>query len=513
MNRSGGGYPSRWLSRLAMVGICAVACTDRPSLAPFPEALIVVDTNLPVPLVVGRLRVDLYAEDGTWFDSADVARATPADWPASFSVYTDDESREKRVWVRLRAYPEGRQTDYRGERFRDWDAPFDEPLGNGQPRLVQAGIDVTPSTEPLHLLTVDRLVLVRLRPGQRGRVRVLLDGACAGTMSRMGPAGLPTTDGAATCASSYKSRVPVTESPSEPDMSLPTGTVVGTWMADSCAPGDAPDGGARICVDGGATLFGTTSITDYAPGAVQSVDSAPARVFALSRFVLDKEEVSVARYRDALVRGYRGLSPTVNNGPLLPYDPATSDNLSCTWSTQPMEREAYALNCMSWKAARAFCAFEGGDLPSEIQWEHAATVAGRLVKTRYPWGDQEPACDQAVFGRASLFYPRIPCDAQGDGVQPLSASAKDVSAIGVLEQGGNLHEWMLDDGISLTSPCWRDAPLLDPVCSSVDQASHILRGASWLSEGLRSTYRGAPKNQLPKSSTGFRCAYKVRQGP
>ena len=38
----------------------------------------------------GRLRVDLYAEDGTWLESRSLSRRTPSDFPASFSVFSAD---------------------------------------------------------------------------------------------------------------------------------------------------------------------------------------------------------------------------------------------------------------------------------------------------------------------------------------------------------------------------------------------------------------------------------------
>ena len=88
-------------------------------LEPWGEVVLVVDTDLPVPKVAGRLRVDLYSADGAWYESRDVALAHPTDWPASFSVFSDDESRAKDVLVRLRVYPEGKVRDYLGERFRE----------------------------------------------------------------------------------------------------------------------------------------------------------------------------------------------------------------------------------------------------------------------------------------------------------------------------------------------------------------------------------------------------------
>jgi len=154
----------RGIVAFALVG----ACSDRPSAPPLPEVLVVVDTDLPSPLVASRLRVDLYTEDGTWFDSSDVARPSPNDWPASFGVYSEDDGKERVVKVRLRIYPDGYVRDYRGERFAPWTAPFTPPVGDGTPRLSKDDKDVTPRTEPQPLVTVDRLFALRLSPGNAG---------------------------------------------------------------------------------------------------------------------------------------------------------------------------------------------------------------------------------------------------------------------------------------------------------------------------------------------------------
>src|SRR3954469_17137162 len=119
--------PGRLAERLPIVSaaLLVAACTQQ-----LGEALIVVDTDLPVPQLVGRLRVDLHAPDGTWFESRDIARPDPRDWPVSFSVYSDDPLDDKLVSIRLRAYPEGHVRDYRGERFRERPA-FVEPFVAG----------------------------------------------------------------------------------------------------------------------------------------------------------------------------------------------------------------------------------------------------------------------------------------------------------------------------------------------------------------------------------------------
>src|SRR5688572_24032070 len=101
--------------------VLAGACSDE--LPPLPEAVIVVDTDAPVPDLVDRLRVDFYASDGTWVESRDLPRRFARDWPASFSVFGESPEAARSVFVRLRAYSDGHVRDYRGERFMERPEP------------------------------------------------------------------------------------------------------------------------------------------------------------------------------------------------------------------------------------------------------------------------------------------------------------------------------------------------------------------------------------------------------
>lgn len=114
---------------VACVAFVAVgaACSVEP-LPPFGEAIVVVDTDLPVPQLASRLRVDLYSPEGKWYASRDIGRPNPGDWPVSFSLYSTDEQHEKVALLRLRAYAEGYVRDYRGERPPEERRPYEEPF-------------------------------------------------------------------------------------------------------------------------------------------------------------------------------------------------------------------------------------------------------------------------------------------------------------------------------------------------------------------------------------------------
>lgn len=679
--------PASVLARIALLASAGVACGGETSLPPHGEALVIVDTDLPVPKLASRLRVDLFAEDGTWIESRDIGRSDPRDWPASFSVYSDDDAREKRVLVRLRAYADGASRDYRGERFaprpeykepavaKDLaslcanapelpiggrvtlrrgatpitevveqkscapptksgsvaarvtvttkgryrfsvadsvpfetrsalllrsrcddpasqlfcnatapDAPpvstghfprFDATLDPGTYFLLTAGAianwpadltleavsldaplpeappapratppngprllrvpngeaqDVTPATEPVPSATVDRLLLVVLKPGARGRVQVVLRGACAGTMAKLGAdPQSPDLANASTCVDQENVRVPVAPVGLEEDMSRPTASVQGSFtVAEPCDP--SATSGAVACIPGGTFLLGSQTQPPDDPTGLSS--AAPARIAIMPRFWLDRYEVTVARLRDAVGRGL-AIDPTLVQVNDAPIDlEATTMESYCSYSTNPMGREDFAVTCIAWPLARAFCRMEGGDLPTEAQWEYAARWAGRSFPSRYAWGNDDATCDRVAFGRLPRRFGAFSaCSVYSDdkpvSVGPLAVTAfdgregrpGDVTPLGVVNMSGGVSEWTLDAAQSYASPCWASAPLRAPSCVQENAALHVVRGGEWSGRAQTATERfpvlaasgpfGIPF--MPAyPQVGFRCAYTAR---
>jgi formylglycine-generating enzyme required for sulfatase activity len=455
----------------ALVVFVAASCGDR-ALPPTPQVVLAIDTDLPVPLAVSSVRVDLFDENGAWFDSADFARPDPADWPVSFGL--SSERAPRRLWVRLRAYPTGQLRDYHDE----------------APRLVKDGVDVTPASVPWALVAVDRLVALDLVPDAVKHVRITLTGSCLGASARFGPR---PDDAATSCIDTEKTLLPVTPAALADDPDA-TPSRVGTWLAEPCPTTDSP--GERICIPGGATVLGTLDLLSGVELAAE-----PVRTFGLHRFAIDRFEATVGRMRDATARGFVPPDALLaNDGPL-----ATSGNGTCTWSTTPRDRESFALNCVSWATARAFCKFLGGDLPTEAQWEHAATVAGRTHKTRYPWGDDEPTCDRAAYGRANGGH----CLSLGETPPPPADSKNDLTPLGVVALGGGLSEWVVDKAVPYDDACWIDAPIVDPRCEPAESdAKSVIRGADYvLPEMIAATARLVDVRTTRTNPLGFRCVY------
>jgi len=206
--------------------------------------------------------------------------------------------------------------------------------------------------------------------------------------------------------------------------------------------------------------------------------------------------------------------------------PAPSDErypLIPTWNDSPGDRDAEnrPMNCITWYEAMAFCAWDGGYLPTEAEWIYAAT--GGSDQRAFPWSDppRDTTLDpsRASYGKGP--QPDGTDECYGDGVP--ACAVTDLLDVGSLPAGdgrwlqsdltGNVGEWMLDyrddpddknEDMQYFMPC-TDCAQLTPVSSSNPRA---LRGGSFSDhpEYLRVAKRGYVLPADRESDVGVRCA-------
>ena len=149
---------------------------------------------------------------------------------------------------------------------------------------------------------------------------------------------------------------------------------------------------------------------------------------------------------------------------------------------------------MSWEQARAHCAWSGGRLPSELEWEKAAAwdpVAG--VRRDWPWGSAPPDCSRVHAHGCEPAGPLHP-----DGLP------EGASAVGAVQLLGNLWEWT-----STLQEKGRKKGLLRKATPD----RYVLRGGSWDSEAPTLRARWVADADTQAANVGLRCVFREAPAP
>ena len=219
------------------------------------------------------------------------------------------------------------------------------------------------------------------------------------------------------------------------------------------------------------------------------------RLVTMSPFLVDLREVTVADVRAS------GLTWDLGAG--TGSDPAYGlGDAACTYSPSAGSTDDLPVTCISQRLAQAYCQAQGKDLPTEAQHEY---LEGGLRGSRYPWGEDDPACTDAVFGRDR---PRLlECSEAGFGPRPAGSGARDFLVLGdrrVVDLAGNVGEWARERHAPEDAPCNAPGHHVDPTCD-VSAPLMAVRGGAYadVPVGLRSEVRHTAAG--PGELIGFRC--------
>ena len=170
------------------------------------------------------------------------------------------------------------------------------------------------------------------------------------------------------------------------------------------------------------------------------------------------------------------------------------------WMTRAMDRvgpvePGHPVCHVSWYEAEAFARFAGKRLPTEIEWEAAASwdpATGR--KRRFPWGD-EPASSELAN-----------VDQLGFGTAPVGAYRRNVSPIGCYGMIGDVWEWTASD--FRPWPGFEAFPYREYSEVFFGDEYKVLRGGSWATRpgAVRNTFRNWDYPIRRQIFSGFRCA-------
>lgn len=237
-------------------------------------------------------------------------------------------------------------------------------------------------------------------------------------------------------------------------------------------------------VEGATFLMGAQAADPGAPGHDPDAqpDEGPPHEVTVASFWLTDREMPLTTWRRC------------------------ADSGACVPSAEGAPQEGLDANRgvvagITWTEARALCAYVGGRLPTEAEWELAARgTDGR----RYPWGNDAPC----GLGTSRNYFDELPrtswgtiagCEGQAEPRSPRGFSPSQIA-----DMAWGHWEWV-EDGFAP----YPSGPVRDPK-GPADAPLKVQRGGSWAAEtpaDVRSTVRVGMPPDARVFDVGVRCAW------
>jgi iron(II)-dependent oxidoreductase len=283
----------------------------------------------------------------------------------------------------------------------------------------------------------------------------------------------------------------------------PDGLPAGVGVPEECLwPGREPSPpGGTVEVPPGAFLAGAT------PGAFAYDNELPAREVFVPAFRLDRLPTTNEQYRQFVEEGgYRRREFWSEEGWLRREQEGWAHPLywrreGALWRERRMFGEGelaprLPVTGVSFYEAEAYARFRGARLPTEAEWEKAASWdAAAGAKRRFAWGDAAPSRELCNFG--FRFW----------GTTPVGSFPAGASPSGCYDMTGNVWEW--------TSTPFEGYPGFEPFPypeyseTWFDGDHRVLKGGSWATAHsvLRASFRNFFRRHFRIAFAGIRLAW------
>jgi len=245
-------------------------------------------------------------------------------------------------------------------------------------------------------------------------------------------------------------------------------------------------GAEMIEVPAGEFVMGNNSI--------EALDNERSRHrVSLDTYWIDRYPVTCGQYREFIeAGGYQNERWWSPDGRMWLQENPVAEPLY--WSSSPVW-DNHPVCGISWYEADAYARFVGKRLPTEAEWEKAASWDAATGQQRtYPWGQETPDPH------------RCNLDNSVGQTTPVNAYPMGQSAYGCYDMLGNVWEW---------TASWFDAyegfvsyPYRGYSQAYFDGQHRVLKGGSWATRpwAIRASFRNWYYPSIRQILAGFRCA-------
>ena len=262
------------------------------------------------------------------------------------------------------------------------------------------------------------------------------------------------------------------------------------------------DSSKMIFIKGGKFIFGNDNGLER---------ERPEQEVIVQSFLIDKNLVTVNEFRNFVTStNYKSEAEKFGNA-IVFIDSINTWKLidGATWeyplgNSNPLAFDNHPVTQVSWNDALAYCEFCNKTLPTEVQWEYAASERGQKKNQLFYWGNDLVINNKYMCNTWASGYPNS--IGFQDGFKYTSpVGYYGANSLGIFDMAGNVWEWCYN---------WHLPYVGSNQIFPAELQGKAQRGGSFLCNpnychGFRLSARSATSPESSLFHVGFRCAKNI----
>jgi len=262
------------------------------------------------------------------------------------------------------------------------------------------------------------------------------------------------------------------------------------------------DSSKMVFIKGGKFIFGNDNGLER---------ERPEQEVIVQSFLIDKNLVTVNEFRNFVIStNYKSEAEKFGNA-IVFIDSINTWKLidGATWeyplgNSNPLAFDNHPVTQVSWNDALAYCEFCNKTLPTEVQWEYAASERGKKKNQLFYWGNDLVINNKYMCNTWASGYPNS--IGFQDGFKYTSpVGYYGANSLGIFDMAGNVWEWCYN---------WHLPYVGSNQIFPAELQGKAQRGGSFLCNpnychGFRLSARSATSPESSLFHVGFRCAKNI----